>query len=120
MMIKNFLKLLFFCFFVIANSACQKWVADYLPQRPDKGFKMDEDASQDFKQGWNDGCETGMSAGSNTFYKMFYRSNAVDGYKITSSAEYKTAWNNAYWYCYRKDYIKQKSAIWSSYFVGYQ
>lgn len=77
-------------------------------------------ASPDFVQGWRDGCETGMSAGSNAFYKIFYRNNKVDGYKMTGSPEYKTGWSNAFWYCYRADYVKQKSSVWSSTFGGFQ
>lgn len=99
--------------------SCAKAIGEMLPERPDN-FNIGEDASAEFKQGWADGCEVGMSAGSNTFYKMFYRNNAVDGYKMSSSPEYKTAWGNAFWYCYRYDHVKQKSGkIWGSTFGGY-
>jgi len=95
-------------------------VANIFPSRPDKEFTETlRDASPDFVKGWEDGCETGMAGGSNNFYRMFYRSNKVDGYKMASSSEYKTAWGNAFWYCYRYDYIKQKSSIWGSVFSGY-
>lgn len=102
-------------------SSCQSYVAEYLPERPT--HKMDDsltNASPEFIQGWRDGCETGMSAGSNGFYKIFYRNNKVDGYKIAGSPDYKTAWSNSFWYCYRHDYVKQKSKIWSSIFGGVQ
>lgn len=90
------------------------------PNRPTRSFKKElKNASPDFKQGWNDGCNVGMTAGSNTFYKSFYSSNQVDGYKITNSPEYSTAYNNAFWFCYRTDYIKQKSTIWGSFFKGH-
>lgn len=99
--------------------SCTYSASKIFPSRPDKEFKETlRDASPEFVQGWHDGCEVGMSGGSNTFYKMFYRNNAVDGYKMTSSSEYKTAWGNAFWYCYRADYIKQKSSIWGSTFGG--
>ncbi len=100
--------------------SCSNKVAKYLPTRPIKEVAIAGDASDDFKQGWKDGCETGMSAGSNTFYKAFYRNNAVDGWKMTNSPDYKTAWDNAFWYCYRYDYFKQKSSIWGSVFSGYR
>lgn len=88
-------------------------------ERPDHAFDEDlKEASLEFKQGWQDGCETGMSSGSNTFYKMFYESRKIDGYKAASSSDYSAAWTNAYWYCYRYDYIKQKSSIWGSMFSG--
>ncbi len=102
-------------------SSCESYMAEIFPERPT--HEMDDslvNASPEFQQGWRDGCETGMASGSNTFYKMFYRSNKVDGYKMAGSTDYKTAWSNSYWYCYRADYIKQKSPIWRSMFSGVQ
>ncbi len=90
-----------------------------LLDRPDKdNKKLLAKASPEFRQGWEDGCETGMSAGTNTFYKVFYHSNKADGYKMADSSEYKSAWGNAFWYCYRYDYIKTKSSIHSAFFGG--
>jgi hypothetical protein len=116
------MKILRFIFLIIAAlsfSSCESYMAEILPERPT--YKMDGtfiNASPEFHQGWRDGCETGMSSGSNTFYKIFYRNNKVDGYKMVGSPEYKTAWSNSYWYCFRHDYIKQKSPIWGSIFGG--
>ncbi len=108
-------------FLLSSLCGCKKSVAKIFPNRPDREFVEElRDASPEFKQGWEDGCEVGMSAGSNTFYKMFYRSNASDGYKMTSSTDYKTAWGNAFWYCYRYDHIKQDRPIWGSVFGGYR
>jgi len=94
------------------------------PERPDASFKERlASASPDFQQGWEDGCNVGMSGGSNTFYKIFYQSNAIDGYKSMESPQYNEAWNNAMWYCYRNDQIKQgaqASSIWGSFFTGYR
>ena len=101
-------------------SSCSKRAADFLPVRPDDEILIEGNASPDFKQGWEEGCESGMSAGSNTFYKIFYRSNAADGWKMSNSSDYRTAWNNAFWFCYRYDYFKQKSSIWGSFFSGYR
>jgi hypothetical protein len=117
---KFFLKITIF-FLIINLFSCKKWIADkFLLERPNQEFIIDQNASVEFKQGWDDGCEVGMSSASNTFYKMFYRSNKVDGYKMTGSPEYKTAWNTSFWYCYRYDYIKQKGSLWGSYFSGYR
>ncbi len=77
-------------------------------------------ATPDFKLGWDDGCEAGSSAGANTFYKTMYRANAADGFKMVNSPEYKVAWGNAFWYCYRNITIKQGSSVWGSYFSGYR
>ncbi len=115
-------KITIFLLLIFCQTSCQKWVADkFLPERPNREFAdAMKDATPEFRQGWQDGCEVGMSSASNTFYKMFYRNNVVDGYKMTSSSDYKTAWGNAFWYCYRYDYIKQKSSIWGSVFSGMQ
>lgn len=117
---KNLFSLILILTMAFCLSSCNRNVARIFPARPDRDLKPDKDASPEFVQGWNDGCEVGMSAGSNTFYKIFYRNNVVDGYKMTSSSEYKTGWGNAFWYCYRYDYIKQKSSIWGSMFSGYR
>lgn len=77
-------------------------------------------ASPEFRQGWADGCETGMSAGSNAFYRMYYKSNKADGYKMFDSADYKAAWGNSFWYCYRKDEVKLGGTIHGSMFKGLQ
>ncbi len=107
---------------LLLASSCQRWIGGLLIDRPDTSFEKDlEDTSVEFRQGWADGCETGMSAGNSNFYRMFYRNNKADGYKMTSSADYKTAWGNAFWYCYRKDWVKHKSTkIWNSTFGGYK
>ncbi|MFT7087638.1 MAG: hypothetical protein ACJAZX_001077 [Rickettsiales bacterium] len=76
-----------------------------------------EYASPDFKQGWKDGCESAM-AGGNSFYQMFHKSNTQDGYKFTYSSDYRTAWSNSYWFCYRSDYIEQKSTPLRSFWGG--
>lgn len=76
--------------------------------------------SPDFQQGWKDGCESGMSASTNTFYQIFYTNNKVDGWKITSSSDYKTAWNTAFWFCVHSDYVDAKSSIYGSMFKGIQ
>lgn len=106
---------------LFSQTACYKGIARIFPARPDKEFEDSlRDATPDFRRGWEDGCEVGMSGGSNNFYRIFYRNNAIDGYKMTSSPDYKSGWGNAFWYCYRYDYIKQKSSIWGSVFSGYQ
>ena len=102
-------------------SSCSTSLGKYLPDRPSREFKQTmEESSPEFAQGWKDGCEVGMSSAGNTFYKMFYRNNAIDGYKMGSSSDYSTAWGNAFWYCMRYDLIKQESGTWSSVFGGYR
>ena len=76
--------------------------------------------SEEYRAGWKDGCEVGISGGANTFYKMFYRSNAIDGFKFSGNNDYRDAWFNAFWYCYRNMYVRHKSSIYSSFFGGYR
>lgn len=119
---KNFvIRIFLLSTLMLLATSCQKYVADaILPQRPNKEFTMDKDATPEFRQGFEDGCEVGMSAGSNTFYKIFYRSNKIDGYKSTNSGDYKNAWGIGFWWCYRKDHWKTSSSIWGSMMEGLQ
>jgi hypothetical protein len=90
-------------------------------KEPSKFFsKSLEGATPDFKQGWADGCEVGMSGGSNSFYQMMYDSNKQDGFKFSYSKEYRIAWERAFWFCYRTDFVDQKSTPNRSVFSGMQ
>lgn len=124
---KFFLKIiLVFCLLFLAGCSEKKLrdFARHFPDRPDRYFQKEMAAAPpDFRQGWEDGCNVGMSGGSNVFYKMFYQNNAIDGYKAMESPVYNEAWNNAMWYCYRFDQIKNgadASPVWGSVFSGYK
>jgi hypothetical protein len=77
-------------------------------------------STPDFLQGWYDGCETGVHSGDNSFYKMFFKSNKQDGWKMVNSKDYATAWRYAYWVCYRSEYVDMKSSVWGSIFSGFK
>ena len=104
------------------NFSCTKKGGTFLPNTAMREFsEMRAKATPEFRQGWEDGCETASASTSNNFHKLFfYDSVKVDGFKITQSNEYKTAWNFAWWYCYRYMYVKHKSTIWGSFFGGYK
>ncbi len=95
---------------------------NYLPEKAFGTFKKDlADANPEFQRGWADGCETGSHVASvNTFYRMFYSNNRVDGYAKANNADYRTGWGDALWYCMRYEEIKQTSTIWGSVFGGYR
>jgi hypothetical protein len=112
------IKIFILMFFI--ESCSRNKIKKALKKRPDIAMSVDHNASQDFKDGWQDGCEVGMSAGANSFYKMFYKNNKADGNRMINSKDYEEAWTNAYWFCYRSDYIRQKSSLWGSYFQGYR
>lgn len=102
-------------------SSCYKVVGDALPKRAAGRFDSQlADSSPDFAKGWYDGCEVGMSAGANSFYKMFHQTNQADGYKMANSSDYRVSWTNGFWWCYRKDFVKQKSSIWGSILSGFK
>jgi hypothetical protein len=114
-MLKIILKNILICLTILLIFSCVR-----LPSKAPSKFYQDDlkNASPDFKQGWEDGCETGMAGGSNNFYQNFYKVNKQDGYKFTYSPDYKAAWGNAFWFCYRSDYVDQKSTPMKSVFGG--
>lgn len=116
---KKELRMILLFLVLLPLSSCYKVVGDALPKRAAGRFDSQlADSSPDFAKGWRDGCEVGMSAGANSFYKMFHQTNQADGYKMASSSDYRVSWTNGFWWCYRKDYVKQKSSIWGSMFSG--
>ena len=116
---KTKFKLIFIA--LIFLSSCSPKMSAIFPNIADKEFDDQlKNSSPDFVRGWKDGCEVGSAGGSNTFYKMFYRSNAIDGFKFAGNTDYRDAWNNAFWYCYRNMYIRHKSSIYGSVFGGYR
>lgn len=124
---KFFLKIISIFFFTFASACSEKELRNFariFPERPDRYFQKElAEAPPEFRQGWEDGCTVGMSGGSSVFYKVFYQNNAIDGYKAMESPVYNEAWNNAMWYCYRFDQIKNgadASPLWSSVFSGYR
>lgn len=56
-----------------------------------------KDADPEYLQGWNDGCETGLSTMVAGSYKSFYGFKQ-DAYKIKDQKYYQ-AWKDAYNYC---------------------
>lgn len=124
--IVNKLQVMMICFLFFFNSSCYKGIAKIFPERPinelpkDQDPMRSDDTSPEFKQGWADGCEVGMSTATNTFYKLFYDTNKADGYKMMNSSDYRAAWTAAFWYCHRVDYVKNSSSVWGSMLGGYR
>jgi hypothetical protein len=100
---------------VLLLSSCGRW------EGPHKEFKNDlKDASPDFQEGWADGCEVGRSTGGKAFYRMFANNNKINGWKMSTSQDYKISWTYGYWFCYRDDHVDQKSTGMRSFFGGFQ
>tara|TARA_B100001564_G_C20658505_1_gene680426 strand:- start:2255 stop:2587 length:333 start_codon:yes stop_codon:yes gene_type:complete len=68
------------------------WMQDLLRKGP-------EDAPTLFKQGWVDGCETGISATANAFIRHFYTFKQDPNH--SQNREYYIGWKTAFWYCSR-------------------
>lgn len=50
-----------------------------------------------YKQGWDDGCETGYAVYGNHFYKAFHGYKRDSG--MVGNYQYEVAWYNGYNYC---------------------
>ena len=115
------MKFLIIIFSILLMNSCSSGAQKFLPSLVDKELKNETDkTTEEYRVGWKDGCEVGISSASNTFYKMFYRNNKIDGYRMSSSPEYRDSWDSAFWYCYRSTYIRQKSSVWSSIMKGFR
>lgn len=72
------------------------WAQQLLRQGP-------EDAPVLFKEGWRDGCETGMAASSNSFQRHFYKFKQNPDH--AQNEVYYTGWKTGFPYCAR--YVAQ-------------
>ena len=65
--------------------------------RPPALYFVDPPGAPEYKLGWEDGCDSGISAQSGMMYKMAY------GFKkrpeLGDNDLYKTAWNEGFTYC---------------------
>ena len=52
-----------------------------------------------FKQGWRDGCESGVSVTSNAFQRNYYRFKQDP--QLARDKTYYTGWKTSFWYCSR-------------------
>ena len=52
-----------------------------------------------FKQGWKDGCDTGISATSNRLQRSFYKFQ--QNYELSQDQVYYSGWKTAFDYCQR-------------------
>lgn len=58
---------------------------------------MPQDAPNVYKKGWQDGCESGLSSMTNTFYKTFY--SFKQDSKLLQNATYYKVWKDTYTFC---------------------
>lgn len=62
-----------------------------------------EDATPEFKMGWNDGCESGLAAYGNDVYKAAYEFK--QNIEMINHPLYFRAWTDGYQYC--RSYINR-------------
>ena len=65
--------------------------------RPLSLMTVDPSGPPDYQLGWQDGCDSGISAEGDIFYKMTY------GFKkrpeMAANDQYKQGWNEGFTYC---------------------
>lgn len=53
----------------------------------------------EYEEGWSDGCESGMSAYSNNFYKLVGAFDLKMNAELRKNRMYYQAWKDAFLYC---------------------
>jgi hypothetical protein len=81
----------------VAGSPKMQWIYDGPPPRKDG-----KEYPELYVEGWVHGCETGVSANTNAWYKFFYKFRQ-DAYKAQDKVYYK-GWKDALNYCGRYMY----------------
>lgn len=67
------------------------WMQDMLTQGPE--------GPTNFRKGWRDGCETGISSTANRLQRSFY--HFKQDYQLAQDPVYYKGWKAAYNYCNR-------------------
>ncbi|MEM7617231.1 MAG: hypothetical protein AAF195_02490 [Pseudomonadota bacterium] len=68
------------------------WIFDLAPKN----------AAPEYKQGWLDGCETGLASMTNDFYKTFYTFQQTN--EMLGNEVYYKAWKDTYHFCRHYSY----------------
>lgn len=94
------MKILIQIFFIVAVSiiftGCEHMYNQITKPRP-YGLAPTPEGTAIFKQGWEDGCDTGLSAYGNDTYKRLY--TFKQDLVLVDNPEYYRAWKDAYLYC---------------------
>lgn len=56
-----------------------------------------DNANEDYKMGWTDGCESGLAGMTNTYYQTFYKFKTQP--EMVRNPDYYKPWQDAYNYC---------------------
>lgn len=93
----NFI-LIFLVLFSVASCSYKPQVG---PPWAQKLLKGAPEGPTEFKLGWKDGCQTGISVTANAFQRHFY--TFVQNEELANKPDrvYYKAWKTAYTYCHR-------------------
>ena len=65
--------------------------------RPAELYFVDPSGPPEYKVGWQDGCDTGISAQGSILHKTIYGFNKRP--EMASNEQYKQGWNEGFTYC---------------------
>jgi hypothetical protein len=84
--------------------------------RPTMLQMVDPTGTPEYNLGWEDGCDTGLSAEGEWYYKLTY------GFKkrpeLVSNDQYKQGWNEGFSYCRFSLDTSQNPGSWESIGMG--
>lgn len=86
-------------FFTAACHSGAPWMQEMMEGPPNREGTPNETLPPLYIKGWQEGCETGISANTNSFHKFFYeyRQDA----SLVSNDIYYRGWKDAFDYCQR-------------------
>jgi hypothetical protein len=82
---------------VLFLAGCGLKAADWVRPNDRLFSHMPSGGSAEYNQGWQDGCESGMTGHTNSFYQSFYRFKQDN--KLLSNEVYYKSWTDANTYC---------------------
>lgn len=99
-------RLLTLCLLAIAASGCRPLILQ----------TIDPSGPPEYQLGWEDGCDTGLSAEGEWYYKMMY------GFKkraeMAANDQYKQGWNEGFSYCRFSLDTSQSAGDWGAVGLG--
>lgn len=87
----NFILVSILLLFVTACNPVRPWPAGLVKE-------MSKDSPPEYQQGWKDGCESGLAAYGNDYYKTFYKFH-YDEILMEKSKLYARIWQNSFKHC---------------------
>ena len=96
-MFKVFKQIFVFLIMVQLLSGCTLYLAKQVLKPKPYGMGDTPDGTPEFQAGWDDGCESGLSAYGGSRYKAAY--SFKQNVDLLDDPEYYRAWKDAYTYC---------------------